>query len=71
VGDYGGFNVDNMNKTYQLATYFEYNYKWGKNKDRSARAYLGYRYLYLDLEGDTTTATIAVKGPIVGFGFLF
>jgi len=71
VGDYGGFDVDNMDKTFQLATYFEYNFNWGKNKDKSARAYLGYRYLYLEGENDKTYVDVAVKGPIVGIGFLF
>jgi hypothetical protein len=71
VGDYGGFNVGKFDKTYQLATYFEYNFNWGKNKDRSARAFLGYRYLDLELENDTTYVDVVVKGPIVGLGFLF
>jgi hypothetical protein len=71
VGDYGGFHVGNFDKTYQLATYFEYNFNWGKNKKNSARAFLGYRYLYLEGANDTTFVKVAVKGPIVGIGFLF
>ena len=71
VGDYGGFNVFNIDKTYQLATYFEHNFNWGKNKNKSARAFLGYRYLYLEGENKTTYVDVAVKGPIMGIGFLF
>jgi hypothetical protein len=71
TGNYGGFHVDNMKKTYQLDGIFEYNFNWGKTKDKSARAYLGYRYLYLDhLKGDTGFKVV-VKGPLVGIGFLF
>jgi hypothetical protein len=71
TGLYGGFNVDKMDKTYQLDAYFEYNFNWGKNKDKSARAYVGYRYLYLDYLKDDKALEVTVKGPLVGIGFSF
>ena len=40
-------------------------------KDKSAKAYLGYRYLDLEYIKDVVSLEITVKGPIVGVGFLF
>lgn len=71
VGDYGVFGSSSFEKTYQVAGYFEYNFNWGKTKQRSARAFLGYRYLYLEGENSTTYVDVAVRGPIMGIGFLF
>jgi hypothetical protein len=73
IGNYGGFHVDGMKKTYQLDGYFEYNFNWGKTKDKSARAFAGYRYLYVNhLRGDGDVGfKVVAKGPLVGIGFLF
>lgn len=71
VGDYGGFGVNDMDVSFQLATYFEYNFKWGKTKDKSARVSLGYRYLHLDHDSGETRFELAAKGPVLGLGFLF
>jgi hypothetical protein len=71
TGLYGGFNMNNMKKTSQLDLYFEYNFNWGKTKDKSAKAYLGYRYLDLEYIKDVVSLEITVKGPVVGVAFLF
>ena len=63
--------MNKMKKTSQFDVYFEYNFNWGKTKDKSAKAYLGYRYLDLEYIKDVVSLEITVKGPIVGVGFLF
>jgi len=67
-GDYGGFNVDHMDKTYLMAGYFDYKFKW---KKFTSRAYVGYRFLHLDYEKDVTAITVDIQGPIVGISLIF
>ena len=44
-GDYGGFNVDGMDNTYQGIGTVNYHFKWGKV---AYKAYAGYRYTHLE-----------------------
>jgi hypothetical protein len=70
VGDYGGFSVNHMDNTYQMAGYFHYGFKI---RTVDATAYLGYRFLHLDLEheGESVTLAADIKGPLLGIGFTF
>ena len=67
-GDYGGFGVDEMEKTYLMAGYFDYKFKW---KKFTSRAFVGYRFLHLDVENDTTAINVNIQGPIFGISFIF
>jgi hypothetical protein len=71
TGLYGGFNINKMKTTSQFDLYFEYNFNWGKTKDKSAKAYLGYRYLHIEYIKDVVTLEVTAKGPLVGIGFMF
>ena len=67
-GDIGGWGLDGVNSTYQLAGTIAYNFKmWNV----SSRVYAGYRYLYLDYEKDPVELYLIVRGPQVGIGFEF
>jgi hypothetical protein len=70
LGDYGGFNVNKMNETYQMAGYFHYGFKMRK---LNATAYFGYRFLHVDLKnkGESVEVSVDVKGPLLGIGFTF
>lgn len=69
-GDYGGFDVNHMDKTYLMASYFNYDFKWGK---LNSKFYFGYRFLHMELEDKAEDVAIDVKvqGPILGLGFAF
>jgi hypothetical protein len=71
VGDYGGFDVNNMDNSYQMAGYFNYNFKWGKEKHISSRAYIGYRFLHIGYVDEPSAFEVNVQGPIAGISFLF
>jgi hypothetical protein len=68
-GNYGGFDVDNLEETYDMTGTVAYRFTmWGA----SSRLYVGYRYLNLhydkrsDVELDVTA-----KGPLLGIGWSF
>jgi hypothetical protein len=66
-GDYGGFNVDDVNETYQIFGYLDYSFEmW----DHTAKVIAGYRYLYVDYEKEVEIE-VTIKGPLFGFGFEF
>jgi hypothetical protein len=65
--DYGGFNVDGVNETYQVIGALGYAFEMS---DYTAKVFAGYRYLYLDYEEDLELE-LTVKGPLVGFGVEF
>jgi hypothetical protein len=69
-GDYGGFNVNNMDKSYLMAGYFNYDFKMGKI---DSRFYVGYRFLHLSLEDNSedVSVDVNVQGPLLGIGFSF
>ena len=70
VGDYGGFSVNHMDNTYQMAGYFDYAFKI---KKIDASAYLGYRFIHLGLEdeGEGVTLDANIQGPLLGISFTF
>ena len=68
VGDYGGFGVNHMEESYQMAGYFDYTFSWKKFR---SRAYFGYRFVHLDLEDDTTALNANIQGPLLGISFIF
>jgi hypothetical protein len=53
-----------------MAGYFHYGFKMRK---LNATAYLGYRFLHLDLENkaEGVEVSVNVQGPLVGIGFTF
>ena len=68
-GNYGGFDVDNLEETYDLTGTIAYKFTmWGA----SSSVFAGYRYLNLhydkrsDVELDVTA-----KGPLLGIGWSF
>jgi hypothetical protein len=69
-GDYGGFSVNHMDKSYLMAGYFNYDFKMGKI---DSRFYFGYRFLHLSLEdtSEDTFVDVNVQGPLLGIGFSF
>jgi len=67
-GDYGGFSVDKMDKTYQAIGTLAYHFQWGK---LHSKAYAGYRYTHLELKDDPIDIEVDVRGPLVGIGFEF
>ena len=66
-GDYGGFNVDDVNETYQIFGGLGYKFKMG---DTIAKVFAGYRYLHVDYEKEVELE-VTIKGPLIGFGFEF
>jgi hypothetical protein len=66
-GNIGGWNVDDVNQTYEIIGTAAYHFKlW----DKSAKVFAGYRYLHLDYEKEVEIE-LTVKGPLFGFGFDF
>ncbi len=67
-GDYGGFDVDGMENTYQALGTLAYHFQWGK---LASKAYAGYRYVHLEYEDDRLDLKLDIRGPLVGIGFDF
>jgi hypothetical protein len=67
-GDFGGFGVDKMHKTYQAVSWLAYHFKWGKV---DSKVIAGFRYVKLELENDPIAVDVAVRGPLIGFGVDF
>ncbi len=66
-GNIGGWNVDDVNQTYEIIGTAAYHFKlW----DKSAKVFAGYRYLHLDYEKEVEIE-VTIKGPLFGFGFEF
>jgi hypothetical protein len=68
-GNYGGFHVDGVNKTWQGVGLVGYHYKIKNNTP--AQVFVGYRYLHIEYEEDRLGLDVDVKGPVVGFGVEF
>ena len=64
-GDYGGFDVDSIDTTYQFRSVAEYHFDWNK---RSAKIFAGYRYVKPDVDNGDIAINVAIKGPLLGFG---
>ena len=67
-GDYGGFGVGKMDKTYQAIGWLAYHFEWGK---LHSKVLAGYRFLHLDLKDDPVEVDVDVRGPLIGLGFEF
>jgi hypothetical protein len=67
-GDYGGFDVNNMEESYLMASYFNYNFKMGKI---DSKFYFGYRFLHLEYKTEDVKIDVNVQGPLLGIGFSF
>jgi len=69
-GDYGGFDVDDMDNTYLMASYFNYDFKWRK---LNSKFFFGYRFLHLEIDhkAEDVALKVNVQGPILGLGFAF
>jgi hypothetical protein len=67
-GNYGGFHISDVNKTWQGIGLLGYHFKIKKT---SSQFFVGYRYLHLDYEDDPLAINVDVKGPLVGFGVEF
>ena len=67
-GDYGGFGVDKMDKTYQAISWIAYHFRWG---NLHSKVIAGFRYLKLELENEPVAVDVAVRGPLIGFGVEF
>ena len=66
-GDYGGFNVDHLKKTWQGIGTLGYRFKMG---NVSTRVFAGYRYLLIDYKKEVELR-VSIKGPLVGSGWEF
>jgi hypothetical protein len=67
-GNYGGWDVDDVNETYEGTGTISYHFKmWGK----SSKVFVGYRYLRVDYEKKGADIRVDVKGPLVGLGWVF
>jgi hypothetical protein len=66
-GDYGGWDVDHVNETYQGIGALGYRFTmWGK----PAIFFAGYRYLHVDYD-KTLDIEVTLKGPLIGIGLEF
>ena len=65
---YGGWDVDNVEETYDFVGAVGYGFKMG---DVSSKVYAGYRYLYIDWQDDPEELHLTAKGPFVGIGWEF
>jgi hypothetical protein len=67
-GDYGGFDVDDVDETYNLAGTVGYRFMLGGVR---SNVFAGYRYLYIDYQKSANELEVTLKGPILGIGFEF
>jgi hypothetical protein len=67
-GNYGGWDVDDMKKTYEFIGLLGYRFKmW----DVSSKVFAGYRYLHIDYEKKDVELQVSVRGPLLGIGWEF
>jgi hypothetical protein len=67
-GDYGGFNVDHLKRTYNALALVGYRFKPGQNLN--INVFAGYRYLYIHYE-KVAEIEVALKGAFLGLAFEF
>ena len=67
-GNYGGFHMDHVNKTWQGIGLLGYHFKI---KDTDSHVFAGYRYLSVHYEDDPLDIKVVLKGPLIGFGVDF
>ncbi len=66
-GDYGGWDVDHVNETYQGVGTLGYRFTMWK---KPATFFAGYRYLHVNYS-KAVEIDVAIKGPIFGLGLEF
>jgi len=66
--DRGGWDVRNMERTWQFRGLAEYHFEV---KDHPARVFAGYRYVQLNLRNEVLNIKVDAKGPFLGVGFDF
>ena len=67
-GDYGGFDVDHLKKTYNALGVVGWRFK--PRQDLHVNVFAGYRYLHIDYK-KVAEITVDIKGPLVGVAFEF
>jgi len=65
---YGGWDVDNVSKIYDVLGNAVYRFKMG---GVSSKFLIGYRYLHIDYEDQPVKLKVDVKGPFLGIGWEF
>ena len=66
AGDFGVFDANEVDKTWQTAGTVNYSFKI---KNTPSVFYVGYRYLVIDLINPPLELDVVVKGPLFGIGF--
>jgi hypothetical protein len=67
-GDYGGFDVDGVDQTWQAVGNIGYRFKI---KKVSTRAYLGFRYMNIEYSKNANSLKVDIYGPFLGLGIEF
>ncbi len=67
-GDYGGFNVDNVKRTYNAVALLGYRFKPRENLN--INVFAGYRYLSIHYK-NVAEIEVAIKGAFLGLAFEF
>jgi hypothetical protein len=67
-GDYGGFNVDHLDETYNAMGLVGWRFKPTPNLN--INVYAGYRFLHIDYK-KIAEIEVDIKGPFVGLAFEF
>ena len=67
-GNYGGWGVDHVDRTYQGIGLLGYHFKM---MDLSSQVFAGYRYLKIHYDENPLDIEVAIKGPLFGIGIDF
>jgi hypothetical protein len=67
AGDRGGWDVDDVKKTYQWYATVDYRFKI---RELSSRVFAGYRELHVHYE-KSADIHVWIRGPVIGIGFEF
>jgi hypothetical protein len=66
--NYGGWDVDDMKKTYEFIGTVGFNFKmWNV----SSHVFAGYRYVHIDYKKKNVELKVDIEGPLVGIGWEF
>lgn len=65
-GDYGGWDIDHLKETWNFGGDLGYKFKIGSLE---TKVFGGYRYLNVRYEDRELRIRVAIKGPLIGFGF--
>lgn len=67
-GFYGGFNVDDVDKTYEISAVASYDFK---SRKVPARWFFGWRHTKIDYDDGDLAFDVKITGPLIGIGFDF